>query len=109
MVSEQMRQRFLRDPWPIRLGNLASDLARIASSSDDEYEYVASLLAESKCFAELAAPEVAPDIKAVLTELQTTIESWEQAWVSGAPIVAMRSIARAESDKLLRLSGLIDD
>ena len=105
MVSEAIRQRFLRDPWRIRLGNLASDLARIASSNNAEHEYVASLLAESKCFAEWTAPEVAPNIEAMLTQLQRTIESWEQAWIAGAPVATMRSVARSQSDKLLKLAG----
>lgn len=106
MVSDAIRERFLRDPLLTRLGSLAADLARIASSNDDEYEYVASLLAESKCFAEWASPEVASDIKAVLTGLQRTIESWEQAWVAGAPIATMRADAERKSEELLALSGL---
>ncbi len=73
MVSEAIRQRFLRDPLSIRLGNLASDLARIASSNDDEHGYVASILEESKCFAELAVAEAPPETRATLVELQTLL------------------------------------
>ncbi|TXT23563.1 MAG: hypothetical protein FD131_5196 [Rhodocyclaceae bacterium] len=54
MVSEPVRQRFLRDPLPIRLGGLAADLARIASFSENpaNRHAVASLLEEGKYFAE---------------------------------------------------------
>ena len=108
MLSEQIRQRFLRDPVPTRLGNLASNLARIASSNDDarEHEYVASVLGESKCFAKLAAAEAPPETQAVLAELQATLSVWEHAWLNRTPDQTMRTEARRKSDKLLALAGL---
>lgn len=108
MVSEEVRQRFLRDPVPTRLGNLASDLARIASSNDDarEHEYVASVLEESKCFAKLTAAEAPQETQAVLTELQATLSVWEHAWLNGTPDQTMRAEARRKSDELLALASL---
>lgn len=110
MISESVHQRFLRDPLPIRLGNLASDLARIASSNDDarEHEYVASVLEESKCFAKLAAAEAPPETQAVLAELQATLSVWKHAWLNGTPDQTMRTEARRKSDELLKISGLVE-
>ena len=53
MIKDALRERYLRDPLPIRLGNLASSLARIASCSENpkNHEVVTSVLEESKYFA----------------------------------------------------------
>ena len=109
MVSEVIRQRFLRDPLPIRLGNLASDLARIASFSEDprNHEAVASVLEESKCFAEWAAPEAPLETQVMLAELQVQLAVWERAWLKHSPMPTMRLDARQQSDTLLALSGLV--
>ena len=46
MVSSRIRERYLRDPLPIRLGGLAADVARIASCAENpkNHEAVNSLL-----------------------------------------------------------------
>ena len=108
MVSEHIRQRFLRDPLPIRLGGLAADLARIASFADDpgNYRVVASLLEEGKHFAEWAAPDAPLETQALLTELQVTLAVWERQWLNGTPDHTMRTEAQRKSDELLALAGL---
>ena len=54
-----IRERYLRDSLPIRLGGLAANLARIKSFSDhpDHRDVIESLLDESKFFIEWTAPE----------------------------------------------------
>ena len=49
-----IRERYLRDTLPLRLGGLAANLARIKSFSDhpDHYDVVENLLNESKFFIE---------------------------------------------------------
>ncbi len=49
-----IRDRYLRDEFPVRLGGLAANLARIKSFSDhpDHRDAVESLLEESKFFIE---------------------------------------------------------
>lgn len=108
MVSEHIRQRFLRDPLPIRLGGLAADLARIASFADDpgNDRVVASLLEEGKHFAEWAAPDAPPQTQAVLAEVQLALAVWQRRWLNGAPDVSMRTEAQRKSDELLALAGL---
>lgn len=108
MVSEAIRQRFLRDPLPIRLGGLAADLARIASFSENpaNHRAVASLLEEGKWFAEWAAPEAPLETQAILAEIQLALAVWEHRWLNGTPDHTMRTDAQRKSDELLALAGL---
>ena len=109
MVSETIRQRFLRDPLPIRLGGLAADLARIASFSENPMNHstVAGLLEESKYFAEWAALEAPLETQAALAELQVTLAVWERGWLNRVPVAAMRAEAEQKSEEYLILAGLI--
>lgn len=108
MVSEPVRQRFLRDPLPIRLGGLAADLARITSFSENpaNHQAVASLLEEGKWFAEWTAPDAPPQTQAVLAEVQLALAVWQRRWLNGTPDQTMRTEARRKSDELLALAGL---
>lgn len=108
MISEQVRQRFLQDRLPIRLGGLAADLARIASFSENpgNHRAVASLLEEGKYFAEWIAPEAPLKTQVFLAELQVTLAVWERHWLNATPHPAMRIEAQRKSDELLALAGL---
>ena len=108
MVSEPVRQRFLRDPLPIRLGGLAADLARVASFSENpaNRQAVASLLEEGKYFAEWIAPDASLETQAFLAELQVTLAVWERQCVGGTPDQTIRAEAQRKSDELLALAGL---
>ena len=108
MISDAIRERYLRDPLPIRLGGLAADLARIASFADDprDQQAVVSLLEEGKYFAEWAAPSAPLDIQAVLAEVQVSLALWQRRYASGRPDPLMRDGAQRWSDHLLELSGL---
>ena len=108
MVSDAIRQRFLSDPMPKRLGSLAADLARIASFVEDprDQEAVVSLLEEGKYFAEWMAPDAPLETQALLAELQVTLAVWQRRLLNGAPDVSMRAEAQRKSDELLALAGL---
>lgn len=108
MVSEAIRQRFLHDPLPGRLGALAADLARIASFSENpkNQRAVASLLEEGKWFCEWAAPEAPLETQAVLADLQLALAVWERWWLNGTPDQTMQTEAQRKSDELLALAGL---
>lgn len=108
MVSEQIRQRFLQDSLPIRLGGLAADLARISSFAEDpaDRNAVASLLEESKYFAEWIAQEAPLETQTLLAELQVMLAVWERRWLNGTPDQTMRTEAQRKSDELLALAGL---
>ena len=109
MISEQIRERFLKDPLPIRLGGLAADLARISSFSDNpaNRQAIASLLEEGKCFAEWAAPTAPLETQAVLAEIQVMLAVWQRRWANGLPIQNLRSEAERRADELLTIAGLI--
>jgi len=109
MVPERIRQRYLRDPMPIRLAGLASDLSRIAACAAEQRDAAAllSLLEEGKWFAEWAAPDAPLDIQATLAEVQVLMAVWQLRWIAGRPEPLMAEEARRWSDRLLALSGLV--
>lgn len=111
MVSEQVRQRFLKDPLSVRLGGLAADLARIASFSENpaNHQAVVSVLEEGKYFAEWAAPGAPLETQAVLADVQVALSVWERGWLKGSPVPTMQAEARRTSDELLVLAGLNGD
>lgn len=106
MVSEAIRQRFLSDPPPKRLGALAADLARIASFSEnpENHRAVASLLEEGKWFAEWATPDAPLETQAVLAEIQLALAVWERDWQKGSPAPTMCADAK---QKIRRVIGTL--
>ena len=108
MLPERIRERYLQDPLPTRLGDLASDLARIASCASDPRDHNAlmGLLEEGKWFAEWAAPEAPLKIQEQLAEVQLQLALWHRCWLMGRPPAMVQEEARKWSDRLLRLSGL---
>ena len=109
MVKESVRLRYLQDSLPTRLGGLAADLARVASCAEDsrDHDAVASLLEESKYFAEWAAPDAPLDVQEFLAQAQIRLAIWHRQWLGGRPDSHMREQAQQWSDQLLALAGLI--
>jgi hypothetical protein len=113
--SPQLKERFLRDPQPVRLGNLASSLARVASCAPrpTQASTVASLLDECKRFLEWAGPDAAPEVQPDMVRLQVDIARWRRRWNPAAHDPAQASelavVMRAGSQKALEWSGLLRD
>src|SRR5208337_4618376 len=109
---DKVRERFLRDALPMRLGALAADLARVASSAlrDESGESVALMLEESQSFIEWTAAETVPEVAAELVDLQLQVALWRQGWqeaqVSRRLRVLLSVQARRWSDQVLGFSGL---
>ena len=86
---EKLRERFLRDPLPRRLGGLAATLGRISSSArrSTDPNIVSNLLDEAKHLIEWTAADTEPETAAELVEIQTMITLWQRAWdeVSQSP------------------------
>jgi hypothetical protein len=108
-----IRERYMRDDLPVRLGGLAANLARIKSFSDrpDHRDVVDSLVDESKFFIEWAAPGASLDVQVKLVELQIQLARWQRAWTTiwADPVrcAAMADEAGNWSEWVLRISGLV--
>ena len=112
--KEQKRERFLRDPLPVRLAGLASDLARVASSARHPTgaESVAVMLEESQYFIEWTAAAAEPEIAAELVDIQRMVALWRQAWPETQQYSTQRTLlsvqAKKWSDQVLGYSGLVE-
>ena len=109
-----IRERYLRDQLPVRLGGLAANLHRIKSFSTQEAgrESVESLLEESKYFIEWTAAEAEVNTAAQLVELQIQLACWQRNWPrTWSDPLHRREVAEQSAiwtQKVLELSGLLN-
>lgn len=110
---EVLRARYLRDSWPIQLGGIASNLARLARlpQSLSQTERVENLLLESEYFIEWSVPLVPKDSREKLVELQLQLALWRRAqplpWHDPLNREEVRRKAKEWSDRVLEMSGLL--
>jgi hypothetical protein len=110
---EMLRERYLRDPVPIRLGGLAANLRRIRSFTQNaaNREAVEGLLDESKHFIEWTAGETEVATAAELVELQVQLARWQRnlarIWADSEQREQVSEQSRVWSDRVLDLSGLL--
>jgi hypothetical protein len=103
---KRMRDRYLRDESPVRMGNLASSLLRLSNwvRMGQKDEAIIDLMREVAWFMEwngdLASSELA--------DMQREICRWRRIW----PIEQARTIlvfrAHQMSNRVLELSGLVE-
>ncbi len=111
--KEKLRERFLRDPLPRRLGGLAATFGRISSSARESSDLVsvARLLEEAKYLIEWTAADLEPEVAAELVSMQTLINLWLRAWDKAGQSKEQRILlsvqAKHWSDKTLDFSGLV--
>lgn len=111
--KERLRERFLRDPLPRRLGGLAATLGRLSSSArkSSDPAIVNALLDEAMHFIEWTAGETEPDIAAELVRMQILLNVWQKAWETACQNPAERLLlslqAKDWSDKAVDFSGLV--
>jgi hypothetical protein len=110
--TRERKTRYLRDPVPIRLGNLASTLARISAyaARPDGRATVQNMLAEAVHFIEWTGPDVEDDHQSELARMQVELARWRLRWPiieAAAQGEALSARARALSDKVLEWSGLL--
>jgi hypothetical protein len=116
-VTDQaaIRERYMHDTPPVRLGNLAANLARIQSFSDnpDHRDIVESLLEESAFFIEWTAQELELDTCVALVELQRLLVHWRHTWSIVRADPSLRSEianqAQAWSRRVLRMAGFLPE
>jgi len=109
---EKLRERFLRDPLPRRLGGLAATLGRISSSArkSTDPNIVSNLLDEAKHLIEWTAAEAEPETATELVQMQTMITLWQHAWNEASQNPQQRVLlsvqAKNWADKAVDFSGL---
>jgi hypothetical protein len=111
--KEKLKERYLRDPLPRRLGGLAATLGRISSvarkSSDPEN--VVRLLEEARYLIEWTAADAEPEVAAELVSMQTMLSLWLRSWdkasQSKEQSILLSVQAKQWSDRALDFSGLI--
>ncbi len=108
----RIKERYLRDDLPVRLGNLAANLARVSVflTNPANHRAVDSLLTESKFFIEWSAAETEVEIAAELIEMQVQIARWQIRLTSilndPAHQVQVAEQAQQWSKRVLHVSGL---
>jgi hypothetical protein len=109
-----LRDRFMRDPLAVRLGNLASSLAQIHSLSghDGHRGGVAKFVEESALYIEWAAPDATLELQILLLEIQRNLVQWKRQWTALWDDTTRRTEAarkaRAWSEQVLAASGLLE-
>ncbi len=115
MISLEIRERYLQDTVPIRLGGVGADLARIVSFSKNPKSapVIETMLEESRYFIEWTAPELPIDDAARLVEIQRELTRWRWDWaqVQNDDEERRRLAEQAQiwSDEVLVMSGLLDE
>ncbi|MGB7893363.1 MAG: hypothetical protein WCF82_15855 [Microcoleus sp.] len=108
-----LKERYLRDDLPIRLGNLASNLARIKSRCQNAAngEIIENLLQESKLFIEWTAQDAEVEIAAELVELPIQLACWQYSWAriweDAEQRMRVGEEGRIWSEKVVNMSGLL--
>ena len=111
--KEKLRERFLRDPLPRRLGGLAATMGRISSAARESSDprNVARLLEEAKYLIEWTAADTDPEVAAELVFMQTLVNLWLKAWDKASENKQQRTLlsvqAKHWSDKAMDFSGLL--
>lgn len=104
---ESKREKYVRQPMPRRLGNLASNLNRIATYSNGSFskEGILDLIRESQYFAEWTAADASLELTLSLVEMQRQLARWkihwDKTWDDPARKSQMQSDAKEWSDKLI--------
>ncbi|MDQ3005178.1 MAG: hypothetical protein M3R47_07315 [Chloroflexota bacterium] len=110
----QIRERYLRDDLPVRLGGLAANLSRIKSFSANEASHavVEGLIDESKMFIEWTAAQAEINTAEKLVDLQIQLALWQLQWENIWPNISKRNQVAEQSalwsKQILELSGLLN-
>lgn len=108
-----IRERYMRDDLPVRLGGLAANLSRIKSFSanDASQAVVESLIDESKMFIEWTAAQAEVTTAEKLVELQVQLALWQLQWKAiWSDPLKRKQVAEESanwSKQVLELSGLL--
>ena len=104
--------RYRRQPLPMRLGNLASNLARIRTMALDQRTVAdgAKVVEESRHFADTLIADTNPFLSEEMANLRDLLDEWLAAWPRLAqPSESLTEITKAAarwSALLIERSGL---
>ena len=107
MNIRALKERFDRDPVPLKWGGIASDLLRISTMAHAQKldtDIFQNVLTETKFFTEWLAPHVRLEEQETLLSLQRTLSGISSAYPDPKDI---ENKTHAWSDKVLDISGLI--
>ena len=109
----RVKERYLRDDHPTRLGGLAANLARVHSfaSNSGHMQAVKDLIVEGEHFIEWLAPEAELLELERLAQLQIELATWQyhikDIWSDEAKRHDMARTAQLRSSEVLEMSGLL--
>lgn len=100
----EIEKHFLKNNLAVRLGCIASDLARINSFSQmpNNQKAIRDLIEESKFFIEWTTPEASLKIQAELVNLQIQLALW--SYFKKEKVI---KLSDKWSKRILKLSGLL--
>ena len=112
---DRLRERYMRDPLPVRLGNLVSSLTHLSTSGGmrSQHDYVPRMISECKHFIERTGREADLPYVEGLHNLQVKLAGRQLHWETlRNDLEATERVAaetRASSDQVLQWSGLLDE
>jgi hypothetical protein len=112
---EHRREKYLRQPMPRRLGNLASNLNRISSYSNGSFskENIYELIRESQHFAEWTVEGASLELTLSIVDMQRQLAKWklhwDEVWLDEDRKSQMQKQAKFWSDKMIEHSGLLEE
>jgi hypothetical protein len=104
---QERKERFLRDPLPLRLGNLSSSLNRISIIPSNTGR--AEIIAECRYFIEWTVAEVEPEVAEVLAEIQHQLSSAKDKLEQPGELELLKVKAKEWSNVVLNHSGLLQE
>jgi hypothetical protein len=109
---ESCQERFMRHPQERRLGNLSTNLNRIALYSDQnaDPEEIRYFIRETKYLTEWASIDASLEIQVQLAVIQRNLARWtihwDSTWNDSGNRERMKSDSRAWSEKILEWANL---
>ena len=106
----ELEKRFQRDPLPVRLGGIASDLGRLSGLAKTRRagpDTLQGVLTELKLFTEWAGKEADLEVQRKLLSLQKDLATWDVGRTSKKFLPVMEKKAKKWSTSILKTSGLL--
>jgi len=109
----EIKTRYMKEPFKRRLGHLASDIARIYSFLDNpaNFDTLKDVIEESKYFIEWAAPDAPSNVQALFSSIQSKLALCHLHILNNrkdpAELEDLKASAKDWSQRLLEMSGLL--